>query len=68
MLIYVFFHLPLFCFLDDHSRVVLTPISNFEEFSHDYINASYIDVSFVIIFPKFLICLIMLILLDLVFY
>ena len=32
----------MFIYLDDDSRVVLTPIANFE---HDYINASFIDVS-----------------------
>ena len=35
----------LYSILDDHSRVILTPIPNFDEFSHDYINASFIEVS-----------------------
>ena len=34
------------CTVDDHNRVLLNPLPNCPDCQHDYINASYIDVSY----------------------
>lgn len=34
-----------YCHSDDDNRVILTSIPGFDDCQHDYINASYVDVS-----------------------
>ena len=40
---------PIIIIIDNHSRVILLPIPDYEEYSQDYINASFIDVSLILI-------------------
>ena len=35
-------------YIDDDCRIVLEPITGIPDYQHDYINASYVDVSLVI--------------------
>ena len=35
----------MYCHSDDDNRVILKSISGFDDCQHDYINASYVDVS-----------------------
>jgi len=47
VVLFVFYSVECNFFLDDHSRVVLDKIE--EDENSDYVNASYIDVSFLIL-------------------